>query len=242
MMSAIAAMTASRLPLVFALVCAVGLSLAPIVAADTPAVSFPFADVTDEAGLRARMMCGWLAGLPGYRRYNGSHVHAGVDFRATLGEPVLAVLDGVVDPRSDTPHAGYGPGWTQGGVVIVRSPLPNPDAPISGLGGPSRAASFLIVYRHTQNHRVRGGDVVRAGQVLAEVGPWLASEGGPHLHVTVRRGDLPRYGWGTPTLAGKPVRDGAETAGCEQDVLNLGYCEPLAALWGIMPSVTISLP
>jgi murein DD-endopeptidase MepM/ murein hydrolase activator NlpD len=234
---ATAAMTTLRLPLLCAFVCAVGFALTGAAVADTPAVSFPFPGVTDEAGLRARMMCGWLAGLPGYRRYNGSHIHAGVDFRATLGEPILAILDGVVDPRSDTPHSGYGPGWTQGGVMIVRSPLPGPEAPAG-----ASASSFLVVYGHTQNHRVKGGDVVRAGQVLAEVGPWLASEGGPHLHVTVRLGDLPRYGWGTPTLAGNPVRDGAETAGCEQDVLNLGYREPLAALWGIMPSVTISLP
>ena len=214
------------------------LLLPPALAADdcpAPAVAYPFASVHNESELLSRLMCGWLAGLPDHPRYNGTHVHAGVDLRATLGEPIVAILDGIVDPVSDTPHAGYGPGWTQGRVLIVRSArrpvVPEP-----------AAASFLIVYGHTQNHRVKGGQRVRAGQVLAEVGPWLSAEGGPHLHVTVRLGDMPRYGWGTPTLAGNRLREGAEQVACEEDVLRLGYRDPLAALWGIMPGVTISLP
>jgi murein DD-endopeptidase MepM/ murein hydrolase activator NlpD len=221
-------MTTARLFLLLFLLAASGLAVAAD-NAPSPAVAYPFDTVHNEQELLSRMMCGWLAGLPGRPRYNGTHVHAGVDLRATLGEPFAAILDGVVDPVSDTLHSGYGPGWTRGRVMIVRSALPD-------------GSSFLIVYGHTQNHRVKGGERVQAGQVLAEVGPWLQAEGGPHLHVTVRLGAMPRYGWGTPTLAGNRLREGAEVAACEEDVLHLGYRDPLPALWGIMPQVVISLP
>jgi murein DD-endopeptidase MepM/ murein hydrolase activator NlpD len=186
-----------------------------------PPTCFPLENVRSTADLRARLMCPWLAGLPGNRRYNGTHIHAGVDLRASLGEACYAVVDGVVDPLSDTLHSGYGPGWTQGGVMVVRSTLAD--------GSP-----FLTLYGHTQNHRVHGGEAVRAGQMLGEIGPWLAAEGGPHLHLTVRMGDLPRFGWGTPTLQGNPVREGAEAAGCEAEVVRLGYRNPLLVLWGIL--------
>jgi murein DD-endopeptidase MepM/ murein hydrolase activator NlpD len=179
--------------------------------------------------LLARLMCGWCAGMPGRGRYNGTHVHAGVDFRATLGEPFLAILDGVVDPRSDEPHSGYGPGWTPGRVMLVWSHLPD-------------GSRLLLVYGHTQNHQVHGGEIVRAGQQLGEIGPWLESEGGPHLHVTMRLGDLPRWGWGTPTLAGNKAREGAEVVATEEDVLKVGYRNPLASLWGIVPQVSIGVP
>jgi hypothetical protein len=97
-----------------------------------------------------------------------------------------------------------------------------------GVGG----QKYLVVYGHTQNHRVRGGEQVVAGQALAEVGPWLESEGGPHLHLTIRLGDLPRFGWGTPTLPGQPLKQGAEAAGSEEEVLLLGYRDPMRFLRG----------
>jgi murein DD-endopeptidase MepM/ murein hydrolase activator NlpD len=179
----------------------------------------PLGSIDSPADISRRLLSGggWLAGLPGYPRYNGTHVHAGIDLAAPLGDPIYALVPGVVDPTSDVPHSGYGPGWTTGRVMIARSTLPD--------GTP-----FLVVYGHTQNHRVKGGDTVKAGDMLAEVGPWLDSEGGPHLHLTVRLGELPRFGWGTPTLAGKPCRDGAESVACEADVLRLGYRNPALLL------------
>lgn len=177
--------------------------------------------------LPGRIMRGgqWLNGLPGRPSYNGTHVHAGIDLPAQLGEVVYAIAEGVVDPASDCPHNGYGPGWTPGGVMIIRSLL-------------AGKIPYLIVYGHTQNHLVRGGDRVVPGQPIAEIGPWLAEEGGPHLHVTVRLGELSRRGWGTPTLPGVPLKDGAETAGTPDDVLALGYRDPLALLSGQLEGET----
>lgn len=184
-------------------------------------VSYPLEKIHDDQDLASKLMSGgcWLAGLPGLPRYTGTHVHAGVDLRAQQGEMVHAVTAGTVDPESDRPHAGYGPGWTSGRVIIVRTLLPG-------------NTPCLVVYGHTQNHMVEGGQQVRAGEALGEVGPWLAEDGGPHLHLTVRLGELPRFGWGTPALPGGPVREGAETASSEAEVLGLGYRDPLRLLTG----------
>ena len=202
------------------------LTLAPAFAAPglTPAgYSYPLDGISNEQDLLAHCMSGgcWLAGLPGYPSYNGRNVHAGVDLRATLGDTVYAVAPGIVDPASDVIHNGYGPGWTPGYVMLVRSVAPD--------GTPC-----IVLYGHTQNHKVKGGDAVVAGQPLAEIGPWLAEEGGPHLHLTIRLGELPRSGWGTPTCAGQPVREGAECASCEAEVEALGYRNPLLFLKGRM--------
>lgn len=182
---------------------------------------YPLDGLRTEADLASRLMSGgcWLAGLPGYPAYKRGHVHAGVDLRAELGETICAIAPGIVDPESDTPHSGYGPGWTAGRVLIVRSTLPD--------GTP-----YLAVYGHTQDHLVQGGQRVKAGQPLAGVGPWLEAEGGPHLHLTIRLGELPRWGWGTPTLAPGPAREGAELVACAADVEGCGYRNPLEFLRG----------
>lgn len=178
-------------------------------------LSYPLEGMRTMADLEARITRGgcWLAGLPGLPAYNGSHVHAGVDLKASRGDTVYAVAPGVVDPASDTLHRGYGPGWTQGQVVLVRT--------TNEFG-----RSYLVVYGHTQDHRVHGGDSVAAGQALGEVGDWLAGEGGPHLHLTVRLGELPAQGWGTPTFGSTPSRPGAECATTALGVALLGYRDP----------------
>lgn len=209
-----------------------GLWALPLSAAPglTPAgYSYPLDGITTEADLQPRLMTGgcWLAGLPGMPRYNGRNVHAGVDVRAKLGDLVYAVCAGVVDPASDVIHSGYGPGWGPGYVILVRCQFPD--------GTP-----FIMIYGHTQNHRVKGGDGVRPGQLLGEIGPWLDSEGGPHLHLTIRLGELPRWGWGTPTMAGNPAREGAEVVSCAQDVEALGYRNPLEFLKGNLRTATVA--
>ncbi|MHB8997532.1 MAG: M23 family metallopeptidase [Armatimonadota bacterium] len=208
-----------------ALFLAVGLAVAiPAVAAPglTPArYSYPLDGLNNWQDLTARLMSGgcWLAGLPGYPSYNGRNVHAGVDFRTKLGDLVYAIAPGVVEATSDFIHSGYGPGWTAGYAILVRSVL-------------SDGRQIIIIYGHTQNHRVKGGNAVVAGQPLSEIGPWLAEDGGPHLHVTVRIGELPRFGWGTPTMLGQTPREGSEVVACAEDVEALGYRNPLEFLKG----------
>ena len=175
---------------------------------------YPLDGITSQTQLVARVLSGgvWLSGLPGMPRYNGTNIHAGIDLRARLGDPIYAIADGVVDPYTGI-HGGYGPGWTPGGVIIVRC---------AGANG----MEYRLLYGHTQNHAVVPGQTVHAGELLGEIGPWLEQEGGPHLHVTVRIGQLPRYGWGTPTAKGQPTREGAECAGCAAEVVALGYRDP----------------
>jgi murein DD-endopeptidase MepM/ murein hydrolase activator NlpD len=222
------------LPHTLFIMIAIGL-LAPAFAAPglTPArYSYPLDGLNSWADLTPRLMSGgcWLAGLPGYPCYNGRNVHAGVDIRANLGDLVYAIAPGIVEPTSDVIHSGYGPGWTSGHAVLVRSTL-------------SDGTQVIIIYGHTQNHLVKGGESVVAGQPLAEIGPWLPADGGPHLHVTVRLGELPRYGWGTPTMLGQTLREGAEVVGCPEDVEALGYRNPLELLKGnLLPVSATATP
>lgn len=185
--------------------------------------SYPLDGIVDLTTFAARTLSGgcWLAGLPGFPRYNGRHVHAGIDLRASLGDIVYAVGPGVVDPASDVPHRGYGPGWSAGSVLIIRTVFP-------GGGG------YLTVYGHTQQHLVRGGEAVKAGQPIAQVGPWNEDEGGPHLHLTVRVGELPAQGWGTPTFGEVGSRPGAEAATEPAAVVRLGYRDPRWLLSGLV--------
>lgn len=184
-------------------------------------LSYPLDGIADALSFEARSMSGgcWLAGLPGFPRYNNQHIHAGIDLRASLGDTIFAVGPGVVDPASDIPHRGYGPGWTIGNVLIVRTTV---------AGG----GTYLTVYGHTQQHLVCGGQTVAAGQPVAQVGPWLDDDGGPHLHLTVRVGELPCQGWGTPTCGATPSRPGAEVAADPAAVVKLGYRDPRWLLAG----------
>ena len=203
-----------------------GLLAAPGTGVRTPGLtraglSYPLDGIHSEADFEQRTLAGgcWLAGLPGFPRYNGRNVHAGIDLRADQGDPIYAVGPGIVDPCSDTVHRGYGPGWSPGYAVVVR-------------GTEDGGGRYCIVYGHTQNHRVHGGDAVAAGQPLAEVGPWLPEDGGPHLHLTVRLGDLPTQGWGTPTMGPTTPQSGAESAMAPLDVVSLGYRDPRSLLRG----------
>lgn len=89
--------------------------------------------------------------------------HAGMDIAAPAGEPVDACWDGTVV------YAGRRGGY--GNVVEVEHP-----------GG------WTSVYGHLSGFSVRAGDVVTAGEKIAEVGSTGRSTG-PHLHFEVRRGE-----------------------------------------------------
>ncbi|HBL25512.1 MAG TPA: hypothetical protein DD490_01615 [Acidobacteria bacterium] len=95
--------------------------------------------------------------------------HPALDLAAPVGTPVLATADGVVAFAGQVP-AGRNPAWWRlGNLVILR-----------------HGNLFVTAYGHCQELRVRAGQSVRRGDVVATVGNtgWSPS---PHLHYEVRR-------------------------------------------------------
>lgn len=99
----------------------------------------------------------------GVRRIvNGSkrYRHAGLDYRAPLGTPVRAVNDGVV--VLSTTH------WSPGRLVCI-----------------DHGGGIFSRYIHLSERRVRRGERVRRGQVIALSGRSGGQRTRPHLHVDV---------------------------------------------------------
>jgi len=96
--------------------------------------------------------------------YNGNG-HNGVDFAASIGTPVKAVLDGTVVGSGDTDAVCYGASF--GKWVLIQHN--------NGLS---------TLYAHLSLIKVRAGDRVFSGSVLGYSGNTGYSTG-PHLHFTV---------------------------------------------------------
>jgi len=82
--------------------------------------------------------------------------HPGVDFRASIGTPVLASLDGVVSV--------VGEDWLHGKYIIL-----------------SHSNGYRSLYAHLNSFSVREGDRVARGRKIGESGNTGYSTG-PHLH------------------------------------------------------------
>ena len=123
----------------------------------------------------------------GVDRDGGERSHRGVDIDATIGEPVRAVADGVVqfagvDMKSDHPALGLFPRqvkrWRRKtnmmgpGGLFVR---------IVHDGGVRSG------YFHLNTFRVEAGQTVRAGEVIGTVGRTGVRASGSHLHFEVHR-------------------------------------------------------
>lgn len=93
-------------------------------------------------------------------------MHAGVDFAAPIGTPILAAAGGVVV------SAEYHPMF--GNAVTV-----------------DHGNQLSTLYAHASRLLVKQGDIVRRGQKLAEVGTTGRSTG-PHLHFEVHVNGTPR--------------------------------------------------
>lgn len=89
----------------------------------------------------------------------GAASHKGIDFHARVGDPVMAVADGVV--RFSGVKGGYG------NVVDV-----------------DHGNGYVTRYAHNSRLRVREGDLVRAGQEVAKAGSTGRSTGA-HVHFEV---------------------------------------------------------
>jgi murein DD-endopeptidase MepM/ murein hydrolase activator NlpD len=106
---------------------------------------------------------GRLSSRFGWRR---GQAHQGIDIPARRGTPIRAAESGRVI------HSGGGLG-DYGQVVIVK-----------------HAGPYKTVYAHNRKNRVRKGEFVEKGEVIAEVGA-TGNASGPHLHFEVRRGARP---------------------------------------------------
>ena len=125
-------------------------------------------DYRDEAREHAEVRFRWpLEGRlsSGFGRRRG-RPHEGIDIAAKSGTPIRAAAAGRVI------HSGWLGGY--GRVVIVK-----------------HAGDFSTVYAHNRQNKVRKGDFVEQGQVIALVGA-TGRASGPHVHFEVRRNRRPQ--------------------------------------------------
>lgn len=92
----------------------------------------------------------------GTKRYR----HIGLDFRAPFGTLVQAMNDGTVVLSAEQ--------WTPGQAIII-----------------DHGGSIFSKYNHLSERRVRAGDVVRRGQVIALSGRSGGQKPPPHLHLDI---------------------------------------------------------
>lgn len=89
----------------------------------------------------------------------GRQFHKGIDFEADVGDPVMAVADGVVSFAG--PRAGYGR------TIEI-----------------DHGNGYVTRYAHNSQLTSRVGDLVRSGQQIARAGSTGRSTG-PHVHLEV---------------------------------------------------------
>jgi murein DD-endopeptidase MepM/ murein hydrolase activator NlpD len=94
--------------------------------------------------------------------------HKGLDLSAPTGTPIFATADGVVTFSGRYPISQSVAWWRFGNVVVV-----------------NHANRFITIYAHCDEVRVRSGQQVRQGDVIATVGStgWSTNS---HLHYEVR--------------------------------------------------------
>ena len=95
--------------------------------------------------------------------------HAGIDLAAPAGTPVYAPAEGVVLFAGRYPLKQSVAWWRYGNLVMVR-----------------HGQYFITLYGHCDEVKVRRGQTVRQGDLLATVGNTGLSTN-PHLHYEVRR-------------------------------------------------------
>ncbi|HKR65706.1 MAG TPA: M23 family metallopeptidase [Thermoanaerobaculia bacterium] len=94
--------------------------------------------------------------------------HKGLDLSAPTGTPVYATADGVVTFAGRYPLSQSVAWWRFGNVVTIK-----------------HAERFITIYGHCDEVKVRAGQLVRQGEVIATVGStgWSTNS---HLHYEVR--------------------------------------------------------
>ena len=122
-------------------------------------------------------------GLGPGRRGGETRLHAGFDFKAGLGTPIVAPIDGVVSHKATEAQPRATTGY--GNVIVLQH-----DIALPGLPNP-----FFTSYSHMRDpsalvvgQRVRKGDLI--GYVGNTTNGQFANMG-PHLHFEVRRRNYP---------------------------------------------------
>lgn len=97
--------------------------------------------------------------------------HAGIDLAAPSGAPIFAPADGLVTFAGRYPLKKSVSWWRYGNLVVIR-----------------HNDRFVTLFGHCGEVKVRSGDQVERGDVIATVGStgWSTS---PHLHYEVRHRD-----------------------------------------------------
>ena len=95
----------------------------------------------------------------------GARLHKGIDIPSWTGAPIKSAADGLIV------YAGWSSGF--GNVVVIEHNF-----------------GFRTIYAHASRLLIARGDLVRKGQVIAQVGSTGLSTG-PHLHYEVRRWNKP---------------------------------------------------
>lgn len=133
-----------------------------------PTQPAPSGDLRARARKEAELVFAWPVRGRVSSRYGwrGGHQHEGIDIPARKGTPIRAAEAGRVI------HSGGGLG-DYGRVVILK-----------------HAGRYQTIYAHNRKNRVRKGDFVEKGDVIAEVGT-SGNADGPHVHFEVRRSRRP---------------------------------------------------
>ncbi len=139
----------------------------------------------------------------GYRR-----MHAGMDFRARRGTPIVAVTDGRVVSAGRAGGCGIAVKLDHGGGLQTR-------------------------YCHMSRMAVSRGQNVRRGQVIGYVGSTGLSTG-PHLHYEMYRGGR-AINPASVDFVTRAVLSGTELLDFRQQLLRLKEIEPGAALEDLEP-------
>jgi hypothetical protein len=144
----------------------------------------PAADARDALGSPSPGSGGWywpigtedFRGWAGWLAPRGAYVHVAQDMPCAYGRAVYAVGDGVVFiSRADA--GGYGVGGAPGGCIIITHTT-------------AAGTKFHALYGHVYGLRVKEGERVQAGQMIARV------NGCKHLHFSTHPGA--RYRDGNP--------------------------------------------
>ncbi|MHA7820597.1 MAG: peptidoglycan DD-metalloendopeptidase family protein [Erythrobacter sp.] len=139
----------------------------------------------------------------GYRR-----MHAGLDFRARHGTPIVAVTDGRVTSAGRAGGCGIAVRLDHGGGLNTR-------------------------YCHMSRMAVRRGQDVRRGQVIGYVGSTGLSTG-PHLHYEMYRGGR-AINPASVDFVTRAVLTGTELLDFRRQLITLREVEPGAALEDLVP-------